>query len=153
MFNNIALGASEYANILEESEMDAESAIYSSGIASHVPYLLDKVDTSWRRAFANGWDGLHSYSISYSTKINAELFVKNFPFSLPNQPVVAPDSDGCISFEWEKANESFTVLIKECRIVYSAFLTNDERRKASLPFKNEISKELISLINYFGQSS
>ncbi len=147
--NNI-LGASEYAKKLNNCESDIQSRIYSSGANSLMPYMYKEVDDSWREASRDGWDGPLSKAISYNTKVKAGEFITKFPLAMVNMPTIWASADGAIGFEWEKNGLSLTILVKEGRLIYSAFLEDDDRKKASITFKFKIPNELQELITKFG---
>lgn len=151
MFDDYFNGASEYAHTIEDYENKAEKDIYTSGTASHVPLMLEEVEVSWRTALRDNWDGPNSRGISYTTKVKADLLVKSFPIGISKVPTINAEADGAIGFDWEKETESLTILVKEGRLVYSAFLKDDERSKGSLKLRNRLGKDLIELIAYFGQ--
>ena len=152
MFDDYVNGASEYAHTIEDYENQVEKDIYSSGTGSHVPLMLEAVEVAWRTALRDNWDGSNSRAISYTTKVKADVFVKSFPIGISEAPIINAEADGAIGFDWEKETESLSILVKEGRLVYSAFLKDDERSKGSLKLRNRLSKDLIELIAYFGQA-
>jgi hypothetical protein len=152
MFNDYFSGASEYAHRIEDYVSNAQKDIYTSGTAAHIPLMIEEIEQAWRTAVRDGWDGPNSRAISYNTKTKAEVFIKSFPIGISEVPSISAESDGVIGFDWEKDSESLSILVKEGRLIYSAFLKDDERCKGSIRLKAKLSQELADLISYFGKS-
>jgi hypothetical protein len=149
MLNRSLLGASDYAKNVEKYESAARSEIYNSGSASKIPALYTLVDSAWRAALKDGWDGANTKAVSYLSMETANAFVKVFPIDTANTPEIYADPNGAIEFEWQKGTESLNVLIKDRRIVYSAFLNDDQRNREAVQYKDQFPLQLISLISYF----
>lgn len=53
----------------------------------------------WASAMNSGWDGYDAAPLPYETLQNALAFASTLPWNA-NAPELAPESDGCISFDW-----------------------------------------------------
>ena len=93
------------------------------------------------------WDGYKAPPISAETLQEAELFLKQLPYSVA-KPHVAPTASGTIAFEWRSGNNSIMLITVSGlgNITYAAIINGVRKIHGMEPFIEFIPQLIIDLL-------
>lgn len=105
--------------------------------------LLQTVDEMCRRCSQLGWDHADAESISPQTRAIARRLLELLPSDVP-LPVVSPEPDGQINFEWYRApRRLLTTSISNTGTLYWAALIDSEDPRGSCQFSEQFPPTLL----------
>lgn len=105
--------------------------------------LLQTVDEMCQRCSQPGWDHADAESISPQTRTIARRLLELLPSDVP-LPVVVPEPDGQINFEWYRApRRLLTTSISNTGTLYWAALIDSEDPRGSCQFSEQFPPTLL----------
>ena len=111
-----------------------------------VESIFRELEKIFEECSSEGWDGERAKTISKEVLQNARTFLESFPPGV-EQPQIAAEPDGAISFEWYRSPEKvISVSVNPRGEVYYAAMIGARRKHGKDPVRSGASDNLLALI-------
>ena len=111
-----------------------------------VESIFRELEKIFEECSSEGWDGERAKTISKEILQNARTFLESFPSGV-EQPQIAAEPDGAISFEWYRSPEKvISVSVNPRGEVYYAAMIGARREHGKDSVHSGASDNLLTLI-------
>ena len=111
-----------------------------------VESIFRELEKIFEECSSEGWDGERAKTISKEVLQNARTFLESFPSGV-EQPQIAAEPDGAISFEWYRSPEKvISVSVNPRGEVYYAAMIGARREQGKDSVHSGASDNLLTLI-------
>jgi hypothetical protein len=108
--------------------------------------LAEEVASIFDACSVRGWDGYDAEPASPDSVRSAFRFVENLPEGIQS-PIVVPEPDGDIAFEWRTANDTlFSVSTTRRTLVYAGRFGGSSKQYGEEPFFGPIHPKILQIL-------